>query len=146
MTFLSFVMTTGKHGGAEICGYYVALGPQVACKSEREIRCPATNIKHTRLRWELTERHGLVAPTVMETKTQHSIQCVIMSCNGSKHMLHGFSHSFCAFFLGQFPCFWIGDAILWGAEPIHATPLSSEPYRWFASRYLAEAHFVSQSQ
>jgi hypothetical protein len=61
-------------------------------KGEGEIGCATANIEEARVRRYVADGDCLPAPVMVQAKTQHSIEDIIMLGNRGKHLPHSLSH------------------------------------------------------
>ena len=74
-------------------GNDLAIVSQVTGKGQGEIGCTTTDIEETRAGRYPADGDYLLAPVVMQAKTQHRVEDIIMLGNGGKHLPHSISHS-----------------------------------------------------
>jgi hypothetical protein len=88
----SFLMPTAKHCRTKVHGNDLSMVSEVMGKSEGEISCATAHIEETSARRYSADGDCLLAPVVVQAKTQHRIEDIIMLGNRGKHLPHSLSH------------------------------------------------------
>src|ERR1043166_5055510 len=72
-----FLVATAQHRRTKVRGHDLAIVSEVTGKGEGEIGCATADIEETRARRYAADGDGLLAPVVVQAKTQHSIEDII---------------------------------------------------------------------
>src|SRR4030095_6477710 len=86
------LVATAKHRRTKVYGNDLSIVSKVTGKGESEIGCASADIEETRARRYAADGDCLLAPVVVQAKTQHRIKDIIMLGNCGKHLPHSFSH------------------------------------------------------
>jgi hypothetical protein len=87
-----FLVATAQHCRTKVCGNDLPIVSEVTGKGEGEVGCATADIEETRARRYAADGDSLLAPVVVQAKTQHSIEDIIMLGNRGKHLPHSLSH------------------------------------------------------